>query len=159
MTDLFLWQDRSTSSAIMKKELTLTIIAVVATVGFISTPSMVTSVYGQNDTQTTLPANATGGKPTTYILVFGNTIIGNIDNDASRVSSIVSTNVEKIREEFVEDLSLQPSEELIEQVNGVVDNAVNGMSCDTILTTEAGSNAVDCISSDNFVIWYLYPVS
>ena len=95
----------------------------------------------------------------TYILVFGYRTVGNIDNSTKIVSSIVGNNSAKIQEEFLEEISLAPSQQLEEQINMIVNNGINGSPCtDVSLTTEQGENvSVDCISSENAVIWYIYP--
>ena len=46
----------------------------------------------------------------TYILVFGQRTVGNIDNSTKIVSSIVGNNSVKIQEEFLEEISLAPSQ-------------------------------------------------
>jgi hypothetical protein len=95
----------------------------------------------------------------TYILVFGQRTVGNIDNSTKIVSSIVGNNSLKIKEEFLEEISLAPSQQLEEQINKVVNDGINGSSCNGIsLTTQQGiSVSVDCISTGDRVIWYVYP--
>lgn len=95
----------------------------------------------------------------TYILVFGQRTVGNIDNSTKIVSSIVGNDSLKIEEEFLEEISLEPSQQLEEQINKVVNDGINGSSCNGIsLTTQQGvSVSVDCISTGNRVIWYVYP--
>jgi hypothetical protein len=95
----------------------------------------------------------------TYILVFGQRTVGNIDNSTKIVSSIVGNNSLKIEEEFLEEISLEPSQQLEEQINKVVNDGINGSSCNGIsLTTQQGvSVSVDCISTGDRVIWYVYP--
>jgi hypothetical protein len=95
----------------------------------------------------------------TYILVFGQRTVGNIDNSTKIVSSIVGNDSLKIEEEFLEEISLEPSQQLEEQINKVVNDGINGSSCNGIsLTTQQGvSVSVDCISTGNRVIWYVSP--
>ena len=93
-----------------------------------------------------------------YILIFEQRIIGNIDNSTKIVSSIVGHNIAKIVEEFVEEISLAPSQQLEEQVEGVINNGTNSLPCDASLTTQQGEKvSVKCISSQNVVIWYIHP--
>src|SRR5918996_617400 len=74
------------------------------------------------------------------------------------VSSIVGNNLIKIEEEFLEEISLAPSQQLEEQINKIINDGINGSSCGLSLTTQQGENVtVDCISSGNKVIWYIYP--
>ena len=96
----------------------------------------------------------------TYILVFGQRTVGTIDNSTKIVSSIVGNDSLKIEEEFLEEISLEPSQQLEEQINKVVNDGINGSSCNGIsLTTQQGvSVSVDCISTGNRVIWYVYPI-
>ena len=95
----------------------------------------------------------------TYILIFGQRTVGNIDNSTKIVSSIVGNNSAKIQEEFLEEISLAPSQELEEQINMIVNNGISESPCTGVsLTTEQGENvSVDCISSENAVIWYIHP--
>jgi hypothetical protein len=118
------------------------------------------SSQSQNATITTT-TNATGttAKEKTYILIFGQRTVGNIDNSTKIVSSIVGYNSAKIQEEFLEEISLAPSQQLEEQINMIVNDAINGSPCDNAsLTTQQGENvSVDCISSGNTIIWYVHP--
>ncbi len=94
-------------------------------------------------------------------MIFGQRTVGNIDNYTRIVSSIVGNNSVKIEEEFLEEISLAPSQELEEQVNKIVNDGINGLPFSGVqLTTQQGENiSVDCISSGNRVIWYIYPTS
>jgi len=94
----------------------------------------------------------------TYILIFGQRTIGNVDNSTKIVSSIVGHNLIKIEEEFLEELSLAPSQQLQIQVEKVINDGINGKQCEVNLTTQQDQNVlVDCISSGNTIIWYIYP--
>ena len=93
----------------------------------------------------------------TYILIFGQRTIGNVDNSTKIVSSIVGHNLIKI-EEFLEEISLAPSQQLEIQVEKVINDGINGKQCGVNLTTQQDQNVVvDCISSGNTLIWYIYP--
>jgi predicted aldo/keto reductase-like oxidoreductase len=116
----------------------------------------------QNLTSSSQSQNTTSyaaAEEKTYILVFGQRTIGNIDNSAKIVSSIVGNNSAKIQEEFLEEISLAPSQQLEEQINTIVNDGINGSSCNGIsLTTQQGvSVSVDCIFTGDRVIWYVYP--
>jgi hypothetical protein len=139
---------------------TIPLVAIIVGVSFIITASIVNA---QNDTSSSQLQNATentGAEKKSYILVFGQRIVGNIDNSTKIVSSIVGNNLVKIEEEFLEEISLAPSQQLEEQINKIVNDGINGSSCGVSLTTQQGENVtVDCISSGNKVIWYIYPTS
>lgn len=114
----------------------------------------------QNNT-TALPlSNSTSNSDSeekSYILIFEQRNIGNIDNSTKIVSSIVGHNIVKIAEEFVEEISLAPSQQLEEQVGEIIYNGTNGLPCNTSLTTQEGKSvSVECISSENVVIWYIH---
>ncbi|MDQ3836404.1 MAG: hypothetical protein M3270_05665 [Thermoproteota archaeon] len=113
----------------------------------------------QNATPATTNTTTGVAEEKTYILVFGQRTVGNIDNSTKIVSSIVGNNSAKIQEEFLEETSLAPSQELEEQINMIVNNAINGSPCNNAsLTTQEGENvSVDCISSGSTVIWYIHP--
>lgn len=106
-----------------------------------------------NSTSST--ANTEGYK--NYILIFGHRVIGNIDNTTKIVSSIVGHNSVKIEEEFLEEISLAPSQQLEEQIEKIVNEGINGVQCDSSLTTQQGENVkVNCITSGNNIIWYIH---
>jgi hypothetical protein len=119
--------------------------------------------FAQSQNATTTITNTTTGtaEEKTYILVFGQRTVGNIDNSTKIVSSIVGNNTIKIQEEFLEEISLAPSQQLEEQINSIVNDGINGSPCgDVSLTTQQGEIvSVDCISSENAVIWYIHPTS
>jgi predicted PurR-regulated permease PerM len=119
--------------------------------------SNLSSSQSQNTTTTTNTAT----EQKTYILIFGQRTVGNIDNSTRIVSSIVGNNSAKIQEEFLEEISLAPSQQLKEQVNKIVNDGISGLPCLGVsLTTQEGKNvSVDCISSGNKIIWYIYPVT
>jgi hypothetical protein len=58
----------------------------------------------------------TGAEKKSYVLIFGQrtvvvvVVVVNIDNSTKIVSSIVSNNLVKIEEEFLEEISLAPSQ-------------------------------------------------
>jgi predicted peroxiredoxin len=105
--------------------------------------------------------NSTGNSDTEeklYILIFGQRTIGNIDNSTKIVSSITGHNLVKMAEEFVEEISLAPTQQLEGQVNKIINDGLNGSACGNSLTTQQGEIvSVDCISSGNTVIWYIHP--
>ena len=74
----------------------------------------------QNLTSSSQSQNTTSNaaaEEKTYILVSGQRTVGNIDNSTKIVSSIVGNNSAKIQEEFLEEISLAPSQQLEEQIN------------------------------------------
>lgn len=94
----------------------------------------------------------------TYILLFGQRTVGNVDNFTKIVSSIVGQNLIKIEEELLEEISLAPSQQLEEQVEKVINDGRNGKQCGVNLTTQEDQKIIiDCISSGNTLIWYIYP--
>jgi hypothetical protein len=147
--------------------ITISLVAAIAVVGGnmmvippINAQENLASSQSQN--VTTATTNATGAaEERTYILVFGQRTVGNIDNSTKIVSSVVGNNSAKIQEEFLEEISLAQSQQLEEQINMIVNDGINGSPCGGVsLTTEQGENvSVDCISSENTVIWYIYPTS
>jgi len=75
------------------------------------------------------------------------------------VSSIVGQNLIKIEEEFLEEISLAPSQQLEDQVEKVINDGRNGKQCGVNLTTQDGQKIiVDCLSSGNTLIWYVYQI-
>ena len=101
--------------------------------------------------------STTTGENKNYILVFGHRTVGNIDNSTKIVSAIVGNNSVKIEEEFLEELSLASSQQLEQQIEKIFNDGINGTHCDASLTTQQGETVnVDCISSGNNIIWYIY---
>jgi UDP-3-O-acyl-N-acetylglucosamine deacetylase len=102
-------------------------------------------------------SNLTGGEKS-YILIFGQRTIGNIDNSTKIVSSIIGHSIVKINEEFLEEISLAPTQQLENQVNKIMQDGLSGSSCGNSLITQEGQKvSVDCISSKNAIIWYIHP--
>jgi hypothetical protein len=127
--------------------------SVVIITPIVNAQNNVSSSQLQNTTE-----NTGAGAEKSYILIFGQRIIGNIDNSTKIVSSIVGKNLIKIEEEFLEEISLAPSQQLEDQINKIVNDGINGSSCGVSIITEQGENvSVDCISSGNKVIWYIHP--
>jgi len=93
-----------------------------------------------------------------YILIFGQRTIGNIDNSTKIVSSILGHNIVKIKEEFLEEISLAPTQQLENQVDKIIKDGLGGSSCgDSLITQENVKVSVDCISSKNAFLWYIHP--
>jgi hypothetical protein len=119
----------------------------------------------QNVSDTALKASNknTLGTQLTYVLIFNYRTIGNIDNETKIVSSIVGTNPDKIREEFVEEISLQPSVKLKQEIDSIINETAKahaqnkfGIVCDTTIMTETGTIInVQCIVSQNKVLWFI----
>ena len=92
-----------------------------------------------------------------YILIFEQRNIGNIDNSTKIVSAIIGHNIAKIADEFVEEISLAPSQQLKEQVEDIIYNGTNSLPCNASLRTQEGERiSVECISSENVIIWYIH---
>jgi hypothetical protein len=112
----------------------------------------------QNTAEESQNSTTTVEENKNYILVFGQRTVGNIDNSTKIVSAIVGHNSVKIQEEFIEEISLAPSQQLEEHIGKIVNDGINGTQCDASLTTQQGETVrVNCISSGNTVIWYIYP--
>ena len=122
-------------------------------------------VNAQNVSDTALKAsnNNTLGTQLTYVLIFNYRTIGNIDNETKIVSSIVGTNPDKIREEFVEEISLEPSVKLKQEIDSIINetskaHAQNkfGTVCDTTIMTETGTIInIQCIVSQDKLLWFI----
>jgi len=107
-----------------------------------------------NSTLSQIPKPSDGNM--TYIVIFGNKTIGNIDNQTSFVSSVVGRNLDKIQEEFIKTLSMTPSEELKKEVSKVIDAGVSGASCKNIANPD--NRKVDCIKSRDKIFWYVLEI-
>ncbi len=140
------------------KNLLLSIILATFIAGFTLFESSNTNA--QNNTIALPLSNSTSNSNSeekSYILIFEQRNIGNIDNSTKIVSSIVGHNIVKIAEEFVEEISLAPSQQLEQQVEEIIYNGTNGLPCNTLFTTQEGESvSVECISSENIVIWYIH---
>ena len=84
----------------------------------------------------------------TYILIFGQRTIGNVDNSTKIVSSIVGHNLIKIEEEFLEELSLAPSQQLENQVEKVINDGINGKQCEPMLWMKAIARVIKAIGKN-----------
>jgi predicted peroxiredoxin len=137
---------------------TISLVAIIVGVNFIITTPIVNAQNNSSSSQLLNATENTSAEKKIYVLVFGQRTVGNVDNSTKIVSSIVGNNLIKIEEEFLEEISLAPSQQLEEQINKIINDGINGSSCGVSLTTQQGENVtVDCISSGNKVIWYIYP--
>jgi hypothetical protein len=144
------------------KELITIILALGLSLFLVSNTHITTQqTNAQNNTSSLETLNSNENLNTeikTYILVFGQRTVGNVDNSTKIVSSIVGQNLIKIEEELLEEISLAPSQQLEEQVEKVINDGRNGKQCGVNLTTQEDQKIViDCISSGNTLIWYIYP--
>lgn len=122
-----------------------------------NTHIVIQQANAQNNTSSLDTLNSNGNIKKDYILIFGQRTVGNIDNSTKIVSSIVGQNLIKIEEEFLEEISLAPSQQLEDQVEKVINDGRNGKQCGVNLTTQDGQKIiVDCLSSGNTLIWYVY---
>jgi hypothetical protein len=144
---------------------TVSLVAIIIVAG--TSVFITPTIYAQDNNLSSLSsqlqnattATNTGAEEQIYILIFGQRTIGNIDNSTKIVSSIVGNNSAKIQEEFLEEISLAPSQQLEEQINKIVNDGISGLPCSGVsLTTQEGESvSVDCMSLGNKVIWYIYP--
>ena len=122
-----------------------------------NTHIVIQQANAQNNTSSLDTLNSNENTEKNYILIFGQRTVGNIDNSTKIVSSIVGQNLIKIEEEFLEEISLAPSQQLEDQVEKVINDGRNGKQCGVNLTTQDGQKIiVDCLSSGNTLIWYVY---
>jgi UDP-3-O-acyl-N-acetylglucosamine deacetylase len=121
--------------------------------------SSFSNVNAQNNTINLQSQNSNiTNKEKSFILIFGQRTIGNIDNSTKIVSSIVGHNIAKINEEFLEEISLAPTQSLEKQIDKLIKDGLSGSSCgDSLITQEGQKVSVDCISSKNAIIWYIRP--
>ena len=143
----------------MKKLITIFLVVGLSLVLLSNTHIVIQQANAQNNTSSldTLNSNENIEK-NNYILIFGQRTVGNIDNSTKIVSSIVGQNLIKIKEEFLEEISLAPSQQLEDQVEKVINDGKNGKQCGVNLSTQDGQKIiVDCLSSGNTLIWYVYP--
>jgi hypothetical protein len=92
----------------------------------------------------------------TYIVIFGNKSIGNIDNQTNFVSSMVGRNLTKIQDELIKNLSPNPSQELKKEVNKIIDAGVLGVTCKNIAS--ADNRKIDCVKSRDSIFWYVLEI-
>ena len=142
----------------MKDLITIFLVVGLSLVLLSNTYIVIQQANAQNNTSSLDTLNSNENIKKDYILIFGQRTIGNIDNSTKIVSSIVGQNLIKIEEEFLEEISLAPSQELKSQIEKVINDGKNGKQCGVNLTTQEGQKiVVNCLSSDNTLIWYIHP--
>src|ERR671929_1611072 len=109
--------------------LAISLFAIIVGANFIITTPIVNAQNNTSSSQLQNTTENTGAEKKFYILVFGQRTVGNIDNSTKIVSSIVGNNSAKIQEEFLEEISLAPSQELEEQINNIINDGINGLPC------------------------------
>jgi hypothetical protein len=141
----------------MKDLITIFLVVGLSLVLLTNTHIVIQQANAQNNTSSLDTLNSNENIKKDYILIFGQRTVGNIDNSTKIVSSIVGQNLIKIEEEFLEEISLAPSQQLEDQVEKVINDGRNGKQCGVNLTTQDGQKIiVDCLSSGNTLIWYVY---
>jgi hypothetical protein len=141
----------------MKNLITTFLVVGLSLVLLTNTQIVIQQANAQNNTSSLDTLNSDENIKKDYILIFGQRTVGNIDNSTKIVSSIVGQNLIKIEEEFLEEISLAPSQQLEDQVEKVINDGRNGKQCGVNLTTQDGQKIiVDCLSSGNTLIWYVY---
>lgn len=141
----------------MKDLITIFLVVGLSLVLLTNTHIVIQQANAQNNTSSLDTLNSNENVKKDYILIFGQRTVGNIDNSTKIVSSIVGQNLIKIEEEFLEEISLAPSQQLEDQVEKVINDGRNGKQCGVNLTTQEGQKiVVDCLSSGNILIWYIY---
>jgi hypothetical protein len=97
---------------------------------------------------------------TTYVLVFEHRKVGNIDNNTKLVSAIVGNDSNKIKEELLEEISLAPSPELKQWIDKVIDDGIKGLPCEipSLVTQEGISVGLNCITFNDKIAWFVYPI-
>jgi hypothetical protein len=141
----------------MKDLITIFLVVGLSLVLLSNTHIVIQQANAQNNTSSLDTLNSNENIKKDYILIFGQRTVGNIDNSTKIVSSIVGQNLIKIEEEFLEEISLAPSQQLEDQVEKVINDGRNGKQCGVNLTTQDGQKIiVDCLSSGNTLIWYVY---
>jgi hypothetical protein len=95
----------------------------------------------------------------TYVLVFEQRKVANIDNNTKLVPAIVGNDSDKIKEELLKEISLAPSPELRHRIDKVVDDGIKGLPCELapISTQDGVIVSINCISSGHHVVWFVYP--
>ena len=142
----------------MKDLITIFLVVGLSLVLLSNTHIVIQQANAKNNTSSLDTLNSNENIEKKYILIFGQRTVGNIDNSTKIVSSIVGQNLIKIEEEFLEEISLAPSQQLEDQVEKVINDGRNGKQCGVNLTTQDGQKIiVDCLSSGNTLIWYVYP--
>ena len=141
----------------MKNLITIFLVVGLSLVLLTNTHIVIQQANAQNNTSSLDTLNSDENIKKDYILIFGQRTVGNIDNSTKIVSSIVGQNLIKIEEEFLEEISLAPSQQLEDQVEKVINDGKNGKQGGVNLTTQEGQKIlVDCLSSGNILIWYIY---
>ena len=141
----------------MKDLITIFLVVGLSLVLLTNTHIVIQQANAQNNTSSLDTLNSNENTERNYILIFGQRTVGNIDNSTKIVSSVVGQNLIKIEEEFLEEISLAPSQQLEDKVEKVMNDGRNGKQCGVNLTTQDGQKIiVDCLSSGNTLIWYVY---
>lgn len=129
-------------------------IAVVCTAMLLAAVQMVLNsslAQTSNSTLTQIPRIKEGNL--TYIVIFGNKTIANIDNQTSFVSSVVGKNLDKIQEEFIKTLSLTPSQELKREISKIMIAGASGAGCSNM--ANPANKKIECVKSGDRIFWYV----
>lgn len=99
-------------------------------------------------------ASVTNTKNMTYIVIFANKSIIDIDDRIKYVPALLGSNLEGITHEMARGISVHPTKEELQDINSTLDKGLKGVECqDKIGTT---NNLVDCMKSQSEVVWIVY---
>jgi hypothetical protein len=89
----------------------------------------------------------------TYIIVFANKTIVNIDNQTSFVSSVVGNNLERVQEAIAMTLNISSSEQLREEAGEILRGGISGSNCKNL--AEGDNKKVECVKSGDKIFYYV----
>lgn len=93
-------------------------------------------------------------KNMTYIVIFANKSIIDVDDENRYVLALLGSNLEGIKNELARGINLHPTTEEYQDINITIDKGLKGMQCQDRIGTK--NDLIDCMKSQSEVIWIVY---
>ena len=93
-------------------------------------------------------------KNMTYIVIFANKSIIDVDDENRYVLALLGSNLEGIINELARGINLHPTKEEYQDINITIDKGLKGMQCQDRIGTK--NDLIDCMKSQSEVIWIVY---
>jgi hypothetical protein len=109
--------------------------------------------WAQTNNSTECQVQSVSVSNITYIVVFANKTILNIDNQTRFVSSVVGNNLGRVQEAIAKTLNISPSEQLREEAGEILRGGISGSNYSNL--GDGDNKKVECVKSGDKIFYYM----
>jgi hypothetical protein len=99
-------------------------------------------------------ASVINAKNMTFIVIFANKSIIDINDKIKYVPALLGSNLGGIMQEMARGITTHPTKEELQDINITINKGLKGVQCLDKIGT--GNNFVDCVKSRSEVVWIVY---